>query len=206
MTDQPVSHRVYVIPGLGDPNWAIGSLVKRLKKHQDLCQPVVITPERLGWGKDIQTNAHRVLGVIKELQKGYEGKVSIIGHSLGAVIGKNLVDWSLEVESFVSIAGPHQGTKLANLALPFGILKDLKPASYYMSTHDYMPTAERTKVLCLKPQFEELVWPHSSMEIPGADIVTIERTTHLSVLWAFQTYAEIIAHLLWDTNHQVFLE
>lgn len=203
MTEQ---HRVYVIPGLGDPNWAIGSLVKRLKKHQDLCQPVVITPERLGWGKDIQTNAHRVYEVIEELQKGYDGEVSIIGHSLGAVIGKYIsYHTDLKVKTFTSIAGPHNGTKLANLALPVGILKDLKPKSGFMDWHNIWDP-EYTKVLCLKPQFEELIWPHSSMEIPGADIVTIERTTHLSVLWAFQTYAEIIAHLLWDTNHQVFLE
>lgn len=203
----PDQHRVYVIPGLGDPNWAIGSLVRRLKKHQDLIQPVVITPERLGWGKDIQTNAHRVYETIEELQKGYTGRTSVIGHSLGAVIAKNLVDWStLKFDTFVSIAGPHKGTKLANLALPFGILKDLKTESFYANVLNSTDTIEHTKVLCIKPQYEELIWPHSSMDILGADIVTIEKTTHLSVLWAFQTYAETIAHLLSGTNHRVFLE
>ena len=114
---------VVVVNGLGAPRLAAVAYGRALERHGFR---TFVAPQRLlGYG-DVRVAAKLVAGEVKRvLAETGERKVHLVGMSLGGLIGLYYVKClggARDVERFVSVGGPLNGSSLARLveALPFG--------------------------------------------------------------------------------------
>jgi len=108
-------------------------------------------------------------------------KVHLIGHSLGGIIAR----WMLHelggdawVETLVTLATPHRGTRMAYL-LNAPKVRALRPGSALLErlgTVQDQPM--QTRIVSLSGTADVMVWPSTSAQLQGAENITLPRLTH----------------------------
>ncbi len=98
-------------------------------------------------------------------------RIDVVGFSMGALVSR----WYVQrgggrerVRRFVSISGPHHGTRSAHL-LPFAAVRDMRPGSDLLRdlAADADPFGD-VDVHCVYTPFDLLILPAKSSVLPGA--------------------------------------
>jgi hypothetical protein len=187
-------------PGWGDPSIVIDRLAARFEGVDKL----VLSYHNRGMTSHIADTINSVKPIVRILRENYETLI-FIGHSMGGLVGRSL-DYLLEDhgwgfwDTYISIASPHQGTKLASLGNPFlkrllPSITDMRPGSRFLDYKYDICTPERYSI---QAQFDELLFPQSSAVLPNAkEHVIIPGTNHLTVATSKKTFEQINTWLGW---------
>ena len=147
---------------------------------------------RLGLG----AIANRIRQVIEQLPS--EGKVYLIGHSLGAVACRyylKRMDGGKNVQHFVSLGGPHAGTRWYWMCPP-KLRQALKPDGEVVQGLQTGP--EPVPVTVVRARYDHQVFPPERASLQGATEVLIHGHGHNGLLWAPEAHAAIVHALQAD--------
>ena len=140
----------------------------------------------------------------KKRTRDGNGPVVLIGHSMGGLVGRLLLD---EIDEYISICTPHQGTEAAALmpsVLSSNILKtarDMSPGSKLLK---YLPYPVKDRTLNIRIEHDLFVSPNENSILTVKDgeepfrEVTIEKGSHALAPTSFQVYGEIISYLSYE--------
>ena len=166
---------------------------------QDFGYDVVIAEMPNNGFGDIQESACNVALMIQEVRPYYD-KVVLCGHSMGGLIARVIIQHLevTEIDAYVSLGTPHQGTHTAKLAPWSESAKQMCRNSLFIDTLNEQPWPEDVPALGLQAQFEAVVLPRSSAKIdfglnqviPGCDHVTLPllKRTFFEI-WGWLTYS-----------------
>lgn len=198
-------------PGFGDPTLVIDKLAQRFEGDFDR---VILTYPNRGTTHSIPEITENCWEAINGLRHWYKN-VFFVGHSMGGLIGRSLMDLSYPkrlFDGYVSIATPHDGTSLASL-LPQRLIErfspsaaDMRPASDYLNhinetiRYHFDPNypAAYTPAMTIHAHVDGLVFPRKSTRIPGVQHVIIPWTNHLTVALSQRTYGEIYSFFKYE--------
>jgi triacylglycerol lipase len=135
-----------------------------------------------GFG-DIEDSACRIGIMVTNLRPFYD-KIILCGHSMGGLITRAVIQF-LEMEDFIdayiSIATPHAGSLLANLAPWSESAKQMRKGSLFLDGLNSMEWPDSVPALALQAQFEKIVIPRSSARIEFGTNKVIKRTDHITI-------------------------
>lgn len=178
-------------PGWGDPSLVIDRLVSRFHKHLPDYDTYTMSYQNRGVTEPIDITIQRQTKILSKLAKGYD-RVFLIGHSLGGLIIRG-ISQEIPVSGVVTIASPHRGTKIANLAPQwFTSVHQMRYISDFLKN---LPEPKAPAVLSIQASFDPLLWPQTTAKLPSAENITIPRTSHISVCTRGRTFWEIYAWL-----------
>lgn len=140
----------------------------------------------------------------KKRTRDGNGPVVLIGHSMGGLVGRLLFD---EIDEYISICTPHQGTEAAAIMPSFlssSILKtarDMSPGSKLLKYLAYPP---KSRTLNIRIEHDLFISPNENSKLTVRDgeepyrEVTIERGSHALAPTSYQVYGEIISYLEYE--------
>jgi pimeloyl-ACP methyl ester carboxylesterase len=115
-----------------------------------------------GFG-DIQESACQVAVMLQEVRPFYD-KIVVCGHSMGGLIGRVVVQHLgfTDIDAFVSLGTPHNGTYAAYLAPWSESAKQMQPGSVFIESLNGEPWPSDVPALTLQAQFEAIVLPQKN--------------------------------------------
>lgn len=191
----------FLISGWTKPDWAWYPMQNRFK---EMGYDVVRATYPYRGFAPVQYSARSVGRIIEAIRPEYD-HCTVIGHSMGGLVGRYLCQRSEQassIDAYVSIGTPHEGTILANLAPWSKSAQQMKRGSDFLKRLDATEWPTRIPALGVQGGLEEIVLPHSSARIPFGDNVNIPFADHLSLIVDPRTFWEIWAWL----TFQVFGE
>lgn len=150
-----------------------------------------------GFG-DIQDSACQVAVALQEVRPFYD-KVVICGHSMGGLVGRVVVQHLgfTDIDAYVSLGTPHNGTYAAYLAPWSESAKQMQPGSLFLNSLNAEPWPD-IPALALQAQFEAIVLPQHNAKIDFGLNRVIPMTGHTTLplsqnaflqTWGWLTYS-----------------
>lgn len=124
------------------------------------------------------------------------GPVDLIGHSLGAVGCRawlKVFGGARFVGRFVSLGGPHGGTRLYRLSPP-NLWPILDPEGPWVDRLSRDP--EPIPTTLIRCRYDHQVLPPAPVSMPGATEVVLDRVGHNGLLWSRRAHEAIVGALL----------
>ncbi len=126
--------------------------------------------------RGIPTLARRISAKLQRLEeRGDYGRLHIIGHSKGGLVGRYLVsvlDWHRRVDTLITLGSPHHGTPTAVLGLFTGVVShsvwQMLPNSSFMRTLHAHPIPATTRFVSIYSK-GDLVCPWRYSELTSSD-------------------------------------
>lgn len=142
----------------------------------------------------------RYVGAVRE----YYDHICYLGHSMGGLVGRYLIQRLPEgncIDSYISLASPHQGVFLANYAPSFSYAaKQMGTKSNFITKLNATPWPENIPALAISAGWEEIVWPARNTKLlyPNIENVTIPYTTHITLPLDPRTFTETHSWLVFS--------
>ena len=168
---------VILIPGILG-KW---SFMKKMGDNISLeGHPVYIVP-KLGYNiASIPSSAEK----IKELADGISGKIVIVAHSKGGLIGKYFLahhNQNQKVLGMVAVASPFTGSALANL-IPHDSFRELKNDSKIIENLE-KHNEINNKIISIIPEYDNHVLAERGSFLPGAVNIEVNVKGHHKVIF-----------------------
>lgn len=137
----------------------------------------------------------RAVGKIAEAVRSEYDHCTVIGHSMGGLVGRYLLqrsEYADLFDAYVSIGTPHRGTLLANLGSWFS-----KSAAQMAAGSDFLKRLndtewpDRVPALAIQGGLEQIVLPHRNAKIDFGENVEIPWADHVSLILDPRTFWEI---------------
>jgi len=179
---------VIFIPGWGEDILVFTAMVTRLKSWGVVCYP---ESNILRGVVDIRDSASKLARRVNEI-KALTGssKVDLVGHSEGGLIARYYIQrlgGVANVDDYVSIGTPHQGTLLALLGLLSPSAWQMVPGNPFLvdlNTPDCTPGS--VKYTAIYTIFDEAVIPFTNAMYPDPTVIHKKATwfvLHIGMLW-----------------------
>lgn len=166
----------------------------------------------VNWGgltRSIETAVERVKKELERIVPNETREMVLVGHSTGSRIALELIkkhNTSQRFKTYVSLAGPTEGTYVATMAMPLSktiggtVVDDLSPK------HTPDPNVPHARLLKMRHDFviipsNKLADLHSANA--SATRVTYDGGGHLSLLYSPQATQQILEALKLDPEHTV---
>lgn len=155
----------------------------------------------------IKQSAETTVKALEAIQGSYD-HVTFIGHSMGGLIGRYIVQVMNRhdlFDAYVSMGTPHQGTIMSYFAAWSESAREMMPRSpFYKTLHNEWPH-DKIPVLTILAGLDGIVLPRASALFGGdqATAVHIKRATHTSLLVHPQVFYEIWAWLIYNLFDEV---
>lgn len=190
-----MTNLVIFSPGMYAPTQSLSYLANQFEKqgYDTLC----LGYHALGTDHPTKTST-KLAQRVSEAIHGHD-HVTFIGHSLGGLIGRELVcSHEAKVDAYVSIATPHQGYRsfLKHMVAWNHAGMSMARGSEYLEHLSSLPWPETTKVLYVIATQDMVVEPAQQRVFLNASDEFVEIAAgHLGVIFSAQTFWEIWAWL-----------
>ncbi len=173
--------------------WPLGAasvapLRHRLRRDGWRDVRVVASPLR----GDLAAHARALQTAVDDACAGSPRPVVLVGHGTGGVVCRAYLRWlggTERVAKLVTLAAPHQGSKLYALTLG-GVLRDLRPgadALAELGADDPVPA--RVDCTAIYGSFDVTVVPSRNAYWAGAGNIEVEGAGHFTMPWSRRVYA-----------------
>ncbi|CAO5148552.1 triacylglycerol lipase [Frankia sp. AiPs1] len=156
------------------------SVFARLRRH--LCRRGFrrVVPVQLPLRTASVEDGARVLARMVARIAGDDGHVNVIAHSLGGLIARYYVQrmgGDRQVDTLITLASPHGGTRLAELVprpLPYPLLRQLRPDSSLIAELAEPAPGCRTRIIAVAAALDTVVRPaQATVHHPDLDVVNL---------------------------------
>lgn len=140
----------------------------------------------------------RVIGKALESVRSEYDHCTFIGHSMGGLVGRHLIqrtEFSEHVDSYVSLGTPHRGVYAANLGPRIGSLSQMASGSDFLKRLNNSEWPDRIPALSISAGLEDIVYPRSSTQFKYATNITIPWVNHISLILDPRSFYEIYTWL-----------
>jgi pimeloyl-ACP methyl ester carboxylesterase len=124
--------------------------------------------------------------------------VIIVAHSMGGLVARAWyarLRGHLQAARMVTIGTPHRGSQLARAA-PGRCAAEMIPGSEWLARLEVDETrAPGTPSLCIFSWHDSLVAPQDSAQLPGANVLALERLGHLQLLLDPAVHRKVAAEI-----------
>lgn len=155
----------------------------------------------------IQDSACQVAVMLQEIRPFYD-KIVLCGHSMGGLINRVIIQHLgfTDVDAYVSLGTPHQGTILARLAPWSKSATQMTIGSLFLESLNNEPWPENIPALAIQAQFEQIVLPQKNAKITFGENKTVYGVGHVTIPLAKSTYYKVSDWLKYDVFQQVLPE
>jgi len=136
--------------------------------------------------KDVESLTERLANLVDRLKlDGGGGRVILIGHSMGGLIGRNYLQirgGATKVQQLITLGSPHGGSRLA----PFAVSKmgkDLLPGSGFLQNLRQAPLPEGVSLIAIYSRHDNLVLPAENGRVEGAQNIEVRGIGHMGLLY-----------------------
>ncbi len=174
--------------------WPIGRVcfwVLRRRLARDGWRDAALVSPRV-FGTDLAREAQAVARAVDALAAGRTPPpIILLGHGTGGVVCRAYLRWyagSGRVAKLVTLASPHQGSKLYALATS-RLLRELRPESPLLAElaeNDPLPST--VDCTAIYSSFDLYVLPSRLAYYPGAGNIEVEGVGHFAMLWSSRVY------------------
>ena len=112
-------------------------------------------------------------------------KVTLIGHSMGGILGRNYVQLrggAAKVEQLILLGVPNQGSKLVPFAIT-RLARVLLPNSEFLQRLNQPSPPDGVPITNIYSRHDNMVVPSSLCELPQARQVVLEKIGHVALLY-----------------------
>jgi triacylglycerol lipase len=174
---------VLILPGFLMPEWSYDALRRRLALA-GYGQVAVLSG--WPWCDTIPAYARAAREAAEALRaRTGAAKVDLVCHSMGGLVGRYLIQelgYEDRVDHFVSYGTPHHGTLIGPLASWYAkSAGEMTPGSAFLAAlnaREGRPSA--IKYTSVHAQFDEIVFPHESVDLRGAENPEVPRALHIT--------------------------
>lgn len=160
---------------------------------------------RAGWRHAVGYNYRTVGGDVRSAARGLgalidrlrvehgAAEVVVVAHGIGGLVARLCLREraARDVLALVTLGTPHQGTKLAALALDRMAQDVRRGAPLVEELADEDPLPGRVEIVAIYAGFDPMVLPASAGRYPGASSIEVEGVGHLGLLWS-QRVVELV--------------
>jgi pimeloyl-ACP methyl ester carboxylesterase len=165
---------IILVHGLID-NRSIFTLLRRALRRRGFGR--ILTLNYSPFTQDLRTVATHLADLVERTceETGYE-RVHIVGHSLGGLVARYYVQrmgGDARVHTLCTLGSPHSGTYAARLfphALPWGTVRQLRPASALMQELAAPAPGCRTRFVVFWSDLDQLVVPQRNAALEHPDL------------------------------------
>ena len=183
-----INNRLVILsPGWGNSTWHLKPMERRFKEEGYDVFIVVNTQD------GIRQSAMRLAGVLQKAHETYD-HITFIGYSMGGLVGRYLIYKFPEfnyINSYVSIASPHRGSRAAELAIWSKTAHEMKINSELFRELEDTDWPIQIPALAIQAEYDGLVIPNANSELKHAENIEIPKTTHISIVMSARTFHEI---------------
>lgn len=124
-------------------------------------------------------------------------EIVIVAHSMGGIVARAALATEPALAAatslLITLGSPHHGTAAARFA-PGRNAREMQPGSRFLASLDSGATP--VPMLCLYSRVDNVVFPGSTAQAPGAAAVEIERVGHMGLLVS-KRLAEVVVDAIW---------
>lgn len=169
----------------------------RVRLARALGVPVVVLRPP-PYGLELSRQARQVAGEIAAvLEETGAAKVDIVGHSLGGLLARHLVEidgLGDRIDTVVTLATPHLGSALAAL-VPLRAMHQMRRGSAYLETLNNRPLPGEVRFVGICSTHDNLVLPWNCSLSPRGDNFILRYQGHTTLLFSRQVVAIIAREL-----------
>lgn len=142
----------------------------------------------------IEESASFSVQPIEALREEYE-HITFIGHSMGGLVGRYLIQGALTrpnlIDSYISIATPHQGSPFAYLAPWSKSSQQMQSNSEFLQSLNSRAWPEEIPALSISGGWDFLVSQNSARFWAADDHIHMPKSSHLSLLLNQRVFLEL---------------
>lgn len=140
------------------------------------------------------------LAITVESLRGHYDNIAVIGHSMGGIVTRTMVQVLdvKEIDAYVSLGSPHQGTHAARLVPWSKSAHQMKRDSKFISKLNSLSWPNSIPALGIQATIDECLIPWSSGKIEFGPNQRIPWSSHLTLPTLSRTFEEISGWLQYE--------
>ncbi len=146
--------------------------------------------------------------MLEALDREYD-HITFIGHSMGGLIGRYLIQktphWQ-HIDSYISLATPHQGSPLSFLAPWSESARQMKTHSAFLKDLNEAGWPQHIPALTISGGWDPLVPQYSTHFWAEDDHIRMARTSHMGLLLHPRVFLELWGWLTYKVFEEVGFE
>ncbi len=188
-------HGVLFVHGLACNRGFWNPWLRRLASQGRTCLAVNLEP---AFGAIGDAYADTIGRAVQRLEQATGAKPVIVAHSMGGLAVRYWMQRDMaahRVERVITIGTPHRGTWLARFGRTDSARQMAIDSDWLRCLAARESAATYSRFTCFYGRCDNVVFPSSHAQLPGADNRLIERTAHVVLAFTEETFAETMRWL-----------
>lgn len=186
---RPSKQPIILIHGYGCSRGVWWKIRRELEAAGHTVASVSLVPPYASIGKLVPQLAQRIDQVCKAT--GAQ-QVILVGHSMGGLVSRSYLarHGIAQVAKLITIASPHQGSKLSRVGFVGQSSREMEPGSMWL--RDLASESVKVPMVSIRTPHDNFVMPQDNQRLPEAEDLELAGIGHLALLYSRRTTALLL--------------